>query len=74
MIKDNTIELIIDGKKEYEDGETFTITLGDKAENHKGMQMIGEDNKDLEGFTLNDFKNFKTIFEKYFFEINLSFL
>ena len=34
------------------DNQTFTITFGDMAENHKGMQMIGKQLKS--GYTLSD--------------------
>ena len=40
---------------------TITITFGDQAENHKGMQMIGELAE--EGFTLADLKAAKALFE-----------
>lgn len=39
---------------------TFTITFGDRAENHKGMQLIGEENK--ESFTVDDLKEFQKKF------------
>lgn len=41
--------------------QTFTITLGDRAENHKGMQIIG--NMVNEGFTLGDLQRLKQWFE-----------
>lgn len=42
---------------------TFTITFGDQAENHVGMQKIG--NPSLHGFSLNDLLNCKTNFENH---------
>ena len=42
--------------------QTFTITFGDQAENHKGMQKIG--NLASEGFNLDDLKNAMSWFEK----------
>lgn len=42
--------------------ETFTITYGDCAENHVGMQKIGSVSSG--GFTLHDLKNAKEWFEK----------
>ena len=41
--------------------KTFTITLGDVAENHKGMQKIG--NKSNEGFNLEDLLMAKKYFD-----------
>ena len=41
--------------------QTFTITFGDQAENHKGMQKIG--NLSLNGFSYDDLKNAKLWFE-----------
>ena len=41
---------------------TITITFGDRAENHKGMQIIGTSSNN--GFTLNDLVNSKKLFEK----------
>ncbi|KAJ1564591.1 hypothetical protein HK096_007223 [Nowakowskiella sp. JEL0078] len=42
--------------------QTFTLTYGDRAENHKGMQMIGElSNK---GFSLDDLYKAKQWFEE----------
>ena len=44
-------------------GKTITLTFGDQAENHKGMQIIGEMAE--EGFDFNDiqnsFNNFKSM-------------
>jgi alkylated DNA repair dioxygenase AlkB len=42
--------------------KTFTLTFGDVAENHKGMQQIG--NLSDVGFTLNDLKQIKAWFEE----------
>lgn len=42
--------------------EVYTITFGEQAENHKGMQMIGELAE--EGFDLKDLKHGKKQFEK----------
>lgn len=39
-------------KSHIESGSTITITFGDRAENHTGMQIIGEDAK--EGFSNED--------------------
>lgn len=41
--------------------ETFTITFGDKAENHKGMQMIGEGFQN--GFSIDYLKQIQTMFQ-----------
>jgi len=41
--------------------KTFTLTFCDRAENHKGMQMIGDIAKD--GFTLQDLKNTQANFK-----------
>jgi alkylated DNA repair dioxygenase AlkB len=41
--------------------KTITITFGDQAENHKGMQKIGEMAKN--GFSLDDLKNAQQIFK-----------
>ena len=41
---------------------TITITFGDQAENHVGMQKIGELSKD--GFNLSELNNAKKIFEE----------
>lgn len=43
------------------ENKTFTLTIGDMAENHKGMQIIGEKSKN--GFGYEDLLN-----AKYFFE------
>lgn len=40
----------------------ITITLGDRAENHKGMQIIGKETKN--GYNLNDLLDIKNKFEK----------
>jgi len=42
--------------------KTITITFGDQAENHVGMQKIGQ--KAESGFTIDDIKNAKINFEK----------
>jgi len=42
--------------------KTITITFGDQAENHVGMQKIGQ--KADSGFTIDDLKNAKINFEK----------
>jgi hypothetical protein len=47
--------------KNNEFTQTFTLTFGDVAENHKGMQMIG--NKSNEGFTYSDLKQIKSWFK-----------
>jgi len=44
------------------DTKTFTLTFGDRAENHKGMQIIGT--QAIAGFTYDDLINVKTFFEK----------
>jgi alkylated DNA repair dioxygenase AlkB len=41
--------------------QTFTITFGDQAENHAGMQILGQ--KASEGFTLEDLEKAKAWFE-----------
>jgi hypothetical protein len=41
--------------------ETFTLTFGDQAENHVGMQKIGL--LASEGFSIDDLKNAKKVFE-----------
>jgi len=41
--------------------KTFSLTFGDVAENHKGMQKIG--NLSDHGFNLNDLMNIKNVFE-----------
>ncbi|ELR14641.1 Mimivirus encoded protein, putative [Acanthamoeba castellanii str. Neff] len=41
--------------------QTFTITFGDQAENHAGMQILGQ--KASEGFTLEDLQTAKAWFE-----------
>lgn len=41
--------------------KTFSLTFGDVAENHKGMQKIG--NLSDEGFNLNNLINIKNVFE-----------
>jgi hypothetical protein len=41
--------------------QTITITFGDQAENHSGMQRIGK--KAEHGFTVNDLKEIKDLFE-----------
>lgn len=43
------------------DKQCITITFGDQAENHKGMQVIG--NLAEEGFNLQDLENIKVNFE-----------
>jgi hypothetical protein len=42
--------------------KTFSLTFGDVAENHKGMQKIG--NLSDHGFNLDDLTNIKSIFEE----------
>lgn len=42
--------------------QTITITFGDQAENHRGMEIIGE--RADEGFNLKDFVKAKAKFEK----------
>ncbi len=42
--------------------QTVTITFGNRAENHVGMQMIGDDVKS--GYTLSELKRIKKKFEK----------
>jgi len=49
--------------------ETITLTFGDCAENHNGMQKIGTQVKT--GFTLEDLMNTKTYFENNFIQCNL---
>jgi hypothetical protein len=46
---------------------TITITFGDVAENHVGMQKLGEKAKD--GFTINEMKKFERIFKKEQFKV-----
>ncbi|MFY7730798.1 MAG: hypothetical protein ACOVRN_14850 [Flavobacterium sp.] len=41
--------------------KTFSITFGDVAENHKGMQMIGQ--RSADGFTLDDLQQMQAWFE-----------
>jgi hypothetical protein len=41
--------------------KTFSLTFGDVAENHRGMQKIGELSDS--GFNFNDLKNIKNLFE-----------
>jgi hypothetical protein len=48
---------------------TITITFGDCAENHVGMQAIGS--KSLNGFTLEDLEATKKTFEEYMFTCEL---
>jgi hypothetical protein len=43
------------------DDQTFTITFGDRAENHKSMQIIG--NKIDEGLNIGELKSIKKYFE-----------
>jgi alkylated DNA repair dioxygenase AlkB len=43
--------------------QTFTLTFGDQAENHVGMQKIGE--LASEGFNLNDLQSTKKWFEEH---------
>lgn len=43
--------------------EVITLTFGDCAENHKGMEMIGETAKVGEGFTLADLRSAQANFE-----------
>ncbi|KAL9654561.1 hypothetical protein ABK040_006625 [Willaertia magna] len=50
-------------------GNTFTITFGDQAENHVGMQKIG--NLSKSGFNLTDLQNIKEWFEKNEIECEL---
>jgi len=49
--------------------ETITLTFGDCAENHNGMQKIGS--KVKKGLTLEDLMNTKTYFENNFIQCNL---
>jgi len=42
--------------------QTFTITFGDQAENHVGMQKIGQLSQT--GFTLEDLNRAKACFEQ----------
>lgn len=49
--------------------KTFSLTFGDVAENHKGMQKIG--NLSDNGFNLDDLNQFKNIFENKGCECNL---
>ena len=49
--------------------ETITLTFGDCAENHNGMQKIGTQVKT--GFTLEDLMNTKTYFESNSIQCNL---
>jgi hypothetical protein len=42
--------------------KTFTLTYGDCAENHKGMQIIGKPS--LKGYSLEDLHKFKSYFEE----------
>lgn len=49
--------------------ETFTITFGDQAENHVGMQKIG--NPSFYGFSFNDLINCKTNFENHGLQCHL---
>lgn len=42
-------------------GQNITITYGDRAENHNGMQIIGKMAKN--GFSVNDLKKCKKKFE-----------
>lgn len=57
--------LLIDknNNKEYKEGETFTITFGNQAENHVGMEKMGEDLE--KGLSLKNLENIKNFFEKY---------
>ncbi|KAL6055447.1 putative Mimivirus encoded protein [Balamuthia mandrillaris] len=52
--------------------ETFTITFGDQAENHAGMQKLGE--KATEGFSLEDLQKAKAWFEERGVKVELHHL
>lgn len=49
--------------------KTFSLTFGDVAENHKGMQMIGQRSDD--GFTLADLQHIQSWFESKHAECRL---
>ena len=61
------------GDKSNKKNKVITLTFGDMAENHKGMQQIGEMVKEGEGFSLADFKNIIEEYKDYKCElVNLS--
>lgn len=55
----NSSQIVIIVKR---DMSSFTITFGDQAENHKGMQIIGKPAE--EGYSLKDIQQAKESFEK----------
>jgi alkylated DNA repair dioxygenase AlkB len=54
------------------DNQTFTITFGDQAENHVGMQKIGKMSE--EGFSYKDLLKFQKYFENLGFKTDLKHL
>ena len=45
-------------------GEVISLTFGDSGENHVGMEQIGVMVEPGEGFNLEDFKQYRKIFNK----------
>lgn len=57
------IQSMIEKNKLYKDKFVITLTFGEVAENHKGMQLLGYIAKEGEGLNIDDFKEAKIKFE-----------
>lgn len=63
--------MILDIKKKMNDESVITLTLGDQAENHAGMQKLGELVEAGEGFNFDDLVDIKTNLEAIGIECEL---
>lgn len=64
VIEDKVIiQNMIEKNKLYKDNFVITLTFGEVAENHKGMQLLGYIAKEGEGLNIDDFVQAKIKFE-----------
>lgn len=65
------IQNMIEKNKLYKDDFVITLTFGEVAENHKGMQLLGYIAKEGEGLSIEDFQEAKIKFENKGFKCEI---